>query len=502
MKRFFNRYKYLLLFAFLISLSRLPLRLGFMVFFAFVPLCKYLEDHSGRARELWLAALVFAFIQIGLVFYWIGTVTVVGLFGIWLFYTLIYFVMFWFLVRLFKGPPWLAYLALIAFFISFEYLGNFGETRFPWFNLAYSLADYLSLLQALDLGGLSLLAFGILSVNYVLYMALKKRYRCLFWLIPIFGLWLGYGFYILGTIELAQKKAPISVMQPSIPPEDKWIEQNYRQIVARYDSLSALAKEAGSELIIWPEAAIPGYVMLQPDYYADVMRVVLTHDIEVFTGFIHAEKAPDEHPDDYYHYNAAGLFDAGKGLQTVYLKNILVPVGERMLWLKYFPFLWKWQLGQANWEFGTQTPRYQFQDYSFSPSICYELAFPDYLQKVNFKLADGSHKKADFHVNITNDAWFGKSYGPWLHGVMTRFRAIESRIQIYRSANSGISMIVNPLGQELASAPLFEVQNISAPLQICPKIPLYHHAYFYPWFFVALALVLAVIALFYHGRKV
>jgi hypothetical protein len=74
----------------------------------------------------------------------------------------------------------------------------------------------------------------------------------------------------------------------------------------------------------------------------------------------------------------------------VYLKNILVPIGERMLWLDKFPFLWKLQFGQANWTFGTEVPRYYCGKHDFAPSICYELAFAHFMQRANFELPDGN----------------------------------------------------------------------------------------------------------------
>ncbi|MDD3235804.1 MAG: apolipoprotein N-acyltransferase, partial [Candidatus Cloacimonetes bacterium] len=93
------------------------------------------------------------------------------------------------------------------------------------------------------------------------------------------------------------------------------------------------------------------------------------------------------------------------------------------------------------------------------------------------------------------DAWFGTSYGPWLHGMMTKFRAVENRIQIYRSANTGISMIIDPLGRVQSKAKLFAITNITAPLFVSPKIPLYRKIAIYPLGFVILAFVLSVISL-------
>lgn len=502
MKSFFNTYWKVIASALLLSLSRLPYHLGFLVFFAFIPLLKFIDEDIDSFQNLVASAFIFAFVQIGVVFYWIGAVTWPGLIGIWILYSLFYLLLFFVLCRIWYFLPALRYLAFVALFISFEYLQNFGETRFPWFNIGYSLANYPVLLQVLDLGGLSLLAFMILSVNYLLYRFNDQIFTSFFLMLIIFGFWLYYGAYTLRNLELKEQDAQVAVMQPSIPQEDKWIAENYRNILARYDSLAAVAKQDGADLLIFPEAAIPHYLKLDGAREQELKDIVKKHGISIFTGFPHAEPAPPDYPQDALFYNAASLCEPTGQKHPIYYKNILVPVGERMLWLDYFPFLWKLQFGQANWEFGTQVPRYHFGAYEFSPSICYELAFPHYLQRANFELDEGGQKKADFHVNITNDAWFGTSYGPWLHGVMTRFRAIESRIQIYRSANTGISMIVDPLGKTLAQTELFSIGNIYAPLYSCERIPKYHQIQKYPYIFVFISLGLLILSLFTLWRRV
>lgn len=501
MNSFFETYWKVIVSALLLSLSRLPLHLGFLVFFAFIPLLKFFDEDIDSFKDLLISALIFSFVQIAVVFYWIGTVTWVGLIGIWLLFSFFYLVLFFILCRIWHCLPFLRYLAFIALFISFEYLQNFGETRFPWFNIGYALADYRVLLQVLDLGGLSLLALMILTVNYLLYLFNEQVFISFFLILAIFGFWVYYGVHSMNNIKLEKCDAKIAVMQPSIPQEDKWITENYHSIIARYDSLAALAQQDSIGLLIFPEAAIPHYLLLDGAREQELRNIIKKHKISIFTGFPHAEPAPAGYPLDALYYNAATLYEKSGLRNPLYYKNILVPVGERMLWLKQLPFLWKLQFGQANWEFGTQIPRYHFGEYDFSPSICYELAFPHFLQRANYELADGSEKKADFHVNITNDAWFGTSYGPWLHGVMTRYRAIESRVQIYRSANTGISMIVDPLGKTLAKGALFGIGNYTAPLYRCERIPKYHKIQKYPRIFVVISLALAGLSLFTLGKR-
>lgn len=494
MHRFSKGYLLVALSALLLSISRLPLYTGWLVFIAFVPFLFWMQKGAKPLKELIFSALIYSFIQIAIVFYWIGTVTFVGLIGIWLLYSLYYLLSFYMLSTIWHKKSRFAFLGFSCVFISFEYLQNFGEMRFPWWNIGYSLADYDQLLQALDLGGLSLLALLILSLNYLFYKAIisPKRCLCIAFIPAILLIWQGYGFFRIRTLPLEEKDAKVAVMQPCIEQVEKWDEAKYDEIMDKYDELSQEAKAEGFELMIYPEAAIPDYIFLSIKTLNDVNYLVQKNDISIFAGFPHATKAPEEHPEPYYYYNAASLFSPLAAKHVLYYKNILVPVGERMLFLSLFPALWKLQFGQANWEFGQSIPRYHHKGYSFAPSICYELAFPHFMLKANLKDEQGRPKKADFHANLTNDAWFGTSYGPWLHGMMTKFRAIESRIQIYRSANTGISMIVDPKGKVLSKAELFEFKNISAPLYTTAVIPLYPRIQYYPFIFVFGAIILFI----------
>lgn len=478
---------WVLLSALMLALSRLPIHCGWMVFFGWIPLLYVLER---RKVKLWQAGLLFSIVYIGVVMYWIAGVTFFGLIGIAIVYFLFYWLCFYAISRIGRFYPRLFYPNFIAVMLSFEYLQNFGETRFPWFNNAYSLSDYTVLIQAGDLGGVILLSLLILLINVLLYeVLLKKKTQCLLYVAGIFILWIGYGIYCLNYLPVQKQDPKITVMQPSIPQDEKWDESAYQQILHRYDALCAQAKKDSTKLIIFPEAAMPVYLMYDyraRNYLNDLMQ---KYELEIFTGFPHFTLAPENHINSELYYNAAALFHPDGSISELYYKNILVPVGERMLWLNIFPFLWKLQFGQANWEFGNGPVYYQTDSLTFSPSICYELAFAEFHQQMAIRKdkTTGKLKKADFLVNITNDAWFGTSYGPWLHSIMAKFRAVENRIQIYRSANTGISLIVDPFGRIIAKAGLFEITTLQAPLYRCSRIPVYRYIYWYPWIFVILA---------------
>lgn len=475
--------------ALLVSLSRLPLHCGWLVFVGWIPLLHVLPRPELR---LWQAAAVFALIYISIIFSWIGLVTPGGVFGIGVVYFLFYWLCYYLIREIGQAFPAWRYTAFIAVLLSFEFVQNFGETRFPWFHIAYSLSDYQILIQAAELGGVILISALVLGVNVLLYQVVLRRWRYLYVILVLFILWFGQGYLSQHTLKLEKHDARIGLMQPSIPQDDKWDAAFYQQILKRYDELCAKAEKDSTRLLIFPEAAMPVYLISDWNSLNVLQDFTRKYKLDIFTGFPHYEYAPPQHVNKLYFYNAASLFKPDGSIGKLYYKNILVPVGERMLWLDYFPFLWSLQFGQANWEFGREQRWYESGGYEFSPSICYEIAFAGLHQKMAIPrdTKNGKLRKTDFLANITNDAWFGTSYGPWLHGLMTKFRAVENRIQIYRSANSGISMIVSPTGEVLRKAGLFEITNLSAPLYTCSRIPLYRHIAWYPWLIVGLVILL------------
>ena len=481
----------------LLSIARLPIHMGWVVFIAWIPVAHALQTKDLKLKNIILMAAIWAVTYTAIVLNWIALVTLGGLFGIMLFYTVAFSIFFYFSHLIWRKMPKWGWLGFICLMISFEYLQQYGETRFPWWNMAYCLADYNLLLQVLDIGGMSLIALFILLVNYMVDKVLQRKYLALGGIVIIFALWVGYGLYSFYSIKLEAKPLSVQVMQPCISQSEKWDEDQFDSMMAVFDTLSQQAAVEKTQLLVWPEAAIPKYLRHDPLAMYRFRSIISDTGLDIFTGFPDFKRAPADYFSDAYYYNAASLFKPDGSPSAIYHKNILVPVGERMLWMDTFPFLAKLNFGQANWEYGKELAYYQSHGYRLSPSICYELAFDKIHHRMALpKNAAGGFNKMDFLVNLTNDAWFGTSYGPWLHMVMSRFRAIENRIQIYRSANTGISVIVDPMGRELRQAPLFEVTNLSAPLYTCPQVPVLRYIYFYPALFVVISVVLALIGAF------
>jgi apolipoprotein N-acyltransferase len=197
-----------------------------------------------------------------------------------------------------------------------------------------------------------------------------------------------------------------------------------------------------------------------------------------------------------------------------YYKNILVPFGERIPFLNRVPILWKVQMGQANFESGEDTVIYELptkkevpQNYRilrFAPLICFEIAFPEYTRTVSMKesklvitnsqmrsvaspFAHRVKRLPHFFVNITNDAWFYRSIGTHQHAVMAVFRTIETRMPVFRVANTGYTFYTTPDGSIHQMTELFDRTFVSTKLKLYKYDYsfIYDYTFFHKTFYVA-----------------
>ena len=152
------------------------------------------------------------------------------------------------------------------------------------------------------------------------------------------------------------------------------------------------------------------------------------------------------------------LIDQSKEIKAVYDKTHLVPFGEYMPFknlLSKLPFL-KIVTGDIGFESGEEVKTINTSLGNARIAICYEIIFPE---EINPNKED-----LDFIVNITNDAWFGNSSGPYQHFISSRFRAIEQGAPVFRSANTGISAIIDPYGRVIDLVDLESKGSIVSPL--------------------------------------
>ncbi|MDP8209833.1 MAG: apolipoprotein N-acyltransferase [Candidatus Stygibacter australis] len=440
--------------ALLTGIARLPIHLGFISYCGFIPLL-FFFDRKPSYRVINQGAFVFSFVYTITALHWITLVTLPGFVGMILLFYLYFLIIFHLNNVIWIRNHKFRFLGFLLLWLAFEHLLNYGQFSFPWFYTGYSLADYNILLQPAEIGGVTLISLYVILTNILIYqfVVIGKK-SPIIWLLAIHLIWVGYSNWRYHTIKLENTHRRAGIVQISIPQNLKW-KSAYRDTTFNlYDEyIGKLSDE--TDMAILPESAIPGYVMRRFVFKNFVNRMVKKHKKAIFTGF--PDYIYDAENDEALYYNSCNLFDSTGYAYKPYYKKILVPFGERIPLLNVMPVLNRVELGQANWEYGKELRYYEYEGLKFTPQICFEVAFPD----INVQMASNDPV---FIVNLTNDAWFYHSAGTYQHAMMTRFRAIETRTQYFRSANTGISLIVNPRGDILAKTDIFTRETIEADI--------------------------------------
>ena len=251
-------------------------------------------------------------------------------------------------------------------------------------------------------------------------------------------------------------------MQGNIPQNLKWHPDNQLSTVNTYRDLSLRAERAGAkDLIIWPEAAMPFYFQDGGELSASVAKL----PVETGASLLFGSPAYLRDPGGLRYLNSAFLLSPTAQLLGRSDKTHLVPFGEYVPLSGFLPFVNKLVAGIGDYSPGEINPL-PIQGYKLGVLVCYEVIFPELAR-------DYVRQGSDLLVNITNDAWFGKSSAPWQHLAMARFRAIENRVWLLRAANTGVSAFIAPSGRIVEQTGLFETAFLKGTVGLGAKPGLY-----------------------------
>lgn len=469
----------------ILSLSFPPFKTGFFAYFGLVPILIFL-NRAKNYRELLIFTYLSMLIFHALTLYWIGGWTsktdpfmMIGSVALILVHPFFYWLpfVFFFLIKRHLGNK----SALFTFpflWNSLEYLRSVDETAFPWLTLGNTQSYYLPIIQVTSIIGVYGLSFVIVVFNVLIYVAYKNfRYESFRFTLNKLAIitivlvsFFIYGKVILNDAIYDGKKIRVGVVQPDFDPWEKWEDEVNPQIDV-YLQLSDSAVQKGAELIVWPESALPVY-LLSGNYPEEVRRIknfCREKNVAIATGLplVHFYFSKEQAKEDsriskdssYYYdtYNGVVLFLPDSDLIQEYGKMNLVPFAERAPYLRYLPFLGdliKWSVGISNWSVWDEQTVFNYKTRDgdtakFSAVVCYESIFPSFNSEF-------IKKGAQFLVVVTNDSWYGRTSGPYQHKQYAVFRAIENRRWIVRSANGGISCIIDPYGRTIFETNLYE----------------------------------------------
>jgi len=356
-----------------------------------------------------------------------------------------------------RGPE--RVLALAVALTITEWMRGHLFTGFPWNAFGYTLTTPLALAQSLALvgiWGLTFLAVAIFATPAVLaddHKDTPHPYRAPVAAMIVLAAMAGYGVARLRTHPTTYVSGvKLRIMQPNLQQDEKFNYSTRDQVLARYLRLSDRATGPGSNglrdvtHLIWPESAFPFFLTREPEALAQITNMLKPHT-ELITGAVRA--AEPVNPDHVRAYNSVYVIDPDGSIRGIYDKVHLVPFGE------YLPFqrlLESFGLRQLTKVVGgfLSGDRRRSMDVPGAPRmlplICYEAIFPGE--------AVPRGERPGWLVNVTNDGWFGISSGPYQHFQQARALAIAEGLPLVRSANTGISGVVDPVGRVIASLPL------------------------------------------------
>lgn len=363
-----------------------------------------------------------------------------------------------------RGP-----MRLFAFAFAFtltEWLRGHVLTGFPWNTFGYAFSDSLLLMQSAALVGVYGLTFFalLLLATPVLLLAPGRKGAMA---VGLAGLVLsaaaGWGAARLAATQIGTVPGvALRVMQPNLPQDKKFAYDRRRQILADYLRLSARPSGtypqglADVTVLVWPESAFP-FIYEREPWAAEDIAAALPPNVTLVTGAVRYDLPPPGQVSPFF--NSVRVIDAkGRVLQNTD-KVHLVPFGEYLPFQAALEAIGLEQLTRVRGGFSSGAVLSPLTVPGLplaAPLVCYEIIFPG---KV---IPEG--QRPGLLLNLTNDAWFGTTPGPYQHFAQARIRAIEEGLPLVRAANTGISAIIDPLGRIVASAQLGEEALVDGSL--------------------------------------
>ncbi|MBF9233137.1 apolipoprotein N-acyltransferase [Microvirga alba] len=349
-----------------------------------------------------------------------------------------------------------------------EWLRGNLFTGFPWNNPGMALGQNIWLMQTaslVGLYGLTFLSVGIASAPALLGTGRTRPER---WTAPALALIALAAMAAFGALRVpgepvAQvENVRLRLMQPNLPQDAKFNPDNRQAIMRRYLTISSAQHDGHPPThIIWPESAFPFLLHRDPASLAQIGALV-GRDAILITGAARMDQPlPGEAVGKFF--NAIQVIDGQGTILSSYDKVHLVPFGEyvpkfldaaiRAVGLRQFVHI------PGGFEPSESRATLAVPGLpAVAATICYEAIFPGEI------LPDGP--RPDMILNVTNDAWFGQTPGPYQHFAQARLRAVEEGLPLVRAANTGISAVVDPYGRVVASLSLGAEGVLDASLPV------------------------------------
>ncbi|MRT91435.1 apolipoprotein N-acyltransferase [Ancylomarina sp. 16SWW S1-10-2] len=436
----------------------------FTIFCAFIPLLIIEEESHKQDNPHWLfnySFLAFLIWNI-LAYWWVSEAQIIGSILIILINSAIQATVFWLISITRKQLKIPILVPFLIIGLGFEYFHTQWDLAWPWLNLGNAFAAHPKLIQWYEFTGVRGGSLWIILINVTLYGLFKVRnYKNLIVTIFLFLIPIAISFYLYNQDEIITSKKSFTLIQPNLDPyTEKFNPKNEKIHLDAFIRITdSLLQTDVTDYVFGPETMILQAINeenpTESESYNSLLNLKKKYPkTEFFIGAHTYLKLEDKIPpgsrfnsDKNFYYEAfnSALFLDDKDKPNFYHKTKLVPLFERMPFVQYLSFLGKYSLELGGYN-GTYSNRNTVDSFLKSdsteiiPIVCFESIFGDYCSKrVN--------NKAGFICMITNDGWWKNSLGYKYHFNFSLLRAIESRRQIIRVANNGLSAIINTKGE-------------------------------------------------------
>jgi apolipoprotein N-acyltransferase len=449
---------------------------GWILFFSFIPVFylehEFLHRKTGNKNiSLWAYFFLVFLVWNGITTWWISYATVPGaVLAIVANSFLMSFVWFLsYLLRL-RVRANLGYIALVVFWISFEYFHYHWDIEWPWLNLGNGFAANIKMVQWYEFTGISGGTLWVLIVNILIYKIianLRKGFLLRRVAGPAISLFIVIVFPVVISLIIyhsyTEEENPVNVVvvQPNIDPYSEQYDSNAEvEKMHRFISLAESKISGETDLVVGPETVFERHfdwnvdrLAFNPLFIRMAGWIMNYPGTELIFGastskiYPNAESAGNTARSSkgiYYDVFNSAVFIGWDGSEQIYHKSILVPGVEKMPFRKYLGFMndLVFDLGGTTGSLGRQEEPSNFLlrgEKKVAPVICYESVFGEYL-------SHSVRKGAGLIIIITNDGWWRDTPGYRQHFSFARLRAIETRRSIVRAANTGISCFINQRG--------------------------------------------------------
>ncbi|MFT7433487.1 MAG: apolipoprotein N-acyltransferase [Alphaproteobacteria bacterium] len=349
------------------------------------------------------------------------------------------------LVQKFKLSPFVPLLFVLAWVLG-EFVRSSLTPTFAWNLAGYQWAYADRLLQLASIGGVYLLSFVFVLLAVSVVASPRWRLFAVFLFVVSFD----YGYVRLAEnpiidVETADaSKTHVRLISGNVNQFDKWKVQKRREFMQNYIEQSNTGEIA--DIVIWPETAVTSALNKH-----DRLRGYLADQIKaknLITG------APYKGDDGQY-YNSMFLLSENGEVESHYDKRHLVPFGEYFPYRKYFPKMFEDFLqGQGEYTPGLEAQKMiSVAGINFAPLICGEIVLPQTKGLID--------SEADYILNITNDAWFKGTIGPYQHFAFVKVRAATLGKHVIRASNYGVNAFVDNFGRLLKSENMDSIKALN-----------------------------------------